>query len=346
MENCFSTDTWRSKLTDKPDSLKSSVEEFLKQGLEPWKKGKIKPPEEFQRLLLGEAQQSVQSSSRKLIEWQQDSEQVSKQQRKIFPDEDAEFLSCGHGARRRKRGTEMSSGVITVPSKKEFLETHKNIIDDGYVLIGYHGTSGEAATFIMAGNLKPTDSFSETPHWNGVYVANDVEMALGYALGDKPRVLAVYARKQDIKNTALTHEDINHQFDVGGRGYPTNKEPSSSIVSGQESGFGLNEIIVKKGINLKTAILPIDRNGIEELDSFFKRQKSANDLIKESDRLPFLDEIKAGEDLNSIDISQKSKNIINSFIETKSHLSDNSIYKFFNVDSMDSVDVAYLKKHF
>ena len=105
MEQSFSQDTiWRLQLehlNNKPASLMKDVENFFKHGLEKWKKGESQPPEALQQLIRKQVDQHIKSSSKKLIELQGD---AAQKQREIFPDQEAEFLSCSKAARRKKRG--------------------------------------------------------------------------------------------------------------------------------------------------------------------------------------------------------------------------------------------------
>lgn len=303
IEHLFSSDTvWRSKLDqlqDKPASLIRDAENFFKDGLEKWKSKKSRPPELVKHLLLEEASQKVQSSSRELVKWQTEAGELSKKQQEIFPDKDAEFLNCKRLMKRKKRGDFVGNSCIITPKstpKDELMETkdtfmtkHNQHIKEEYVLLGYHGTNGDAAKNIMINGFTPSQKSGNTHKkedtWrDGVY-AGDLNIASGYAVPtddiaikkedtsrdgvyaedlniasgyDVPTpdiaILAVYAKKSDIKKIIVNSDN----FDNFNPKLQDEVTDNTIIVGKDTSGSNGKEMVIKKGIKIKVISLPLN----------------------------------------------------------------------------------------
>lgn len=203
-----------------------------------------------------------------------------------------------------------SDAIMT--DKQQFVTEHQKLIEDGYVLVGYHGTDEPAALSIMSNGFRPSE-FPDTSYWQGVYVANNLKLAVeGYAQSieyrltgnekkryERARVLAVYANKKDIQDIGITYDDINNQFAIGQPGYELNQKDSNTIISGKDTGFGLNELVIKKNIGLKAAVLPIiTKDDFESVIDFFKLQEFAQKIIKDITRPAVLEDITTAKDPN------------------------------------------------
>lgn len=209
------------------------------------------------------------------------------------------------------------------PNKQKFLTDHQKLINNEYVLLGYHGTNEIAALSIMLNSLQPSTNFKPSQsHWHGVYAADNLKLALGYAVSpnykeyDHTRILAVYAKKKDIKDIGITAAFMSDIFDADKKGFKLNQKASSTIISGKDSGFDVNELIIKKDIELKTAILPIiTKDDFEAVANFFKLQEFAQKIITNANSIPFINDIANIEHPELAGLSQENKQTVQDILK-------------------------------
>lgn len=102
IDNYVANDNWRLKLRDKPNDLKVKVNDFIKMNLDQWKQGKVKPPEEFNKILLRDFEDIVQKSSKKAIKWDREIKLQLEKQKNIEFNVDVEYRNlCGGGRKKR-----------------------------------------------------------------------------------------------------------------------------------------------------------------------------------------------------------------------------------------------------
>lgn len=215
---------------------------------------------------------------------------------------------------------------VMIPNKQKFLTEHQKLIKDGYVLVGYHGTNEIAALSIMLNGIQPSTAFNPSDsHWQGIYVADNLKMSMGYALckdctnknvHDHARILAVYAKKKDIKDIGITSDYIRNIFCTNKKGFKLNQQASGTIISGKDSGFDVNELVIKNNIGLKTTVLPIiSLDDFDAVNNFFKLQEFAQKIITDAKSLPSIVDITNVDSELLGGLSQKNKQTVNEILK-------------------------------
>uniref|UniRef100_A0A336KYX1 CSON001661 protein n=1 Tax=Culicoides sonorensis TaxID=179676 RepID=A0A336KYX1_CULSO len=216
---------------------------------------------------------------------------------------------------------------LMMPDKNQFLAEHRKMLANDFVMIGFHGTNEIAALSIMLNKeFEPSSDFGKNTHWIGVYAAENLKLSLeGYAndiedtsMKRHSRVLAVYAKKEDVKNIGLTLDDFRTTFGNEGDGLVepgpgfglTDKKITQSILAGKDSGFNLNEMVIKMGIGLKATVLPIiTENDFNSVLKYFSLEDVTEKVLQNIAKLPSLEEIKSIRDLSPND-KRNLQNII------------------------------------
>lgn len=141
-------------------------------------------------------------------------------------------------------------------------QTHFKLIKDGYVFVGFHGTSIKGAENMMRSGIKSQSTRLATDPWDGFYVAQDPAVAFGYALDQKTGkngvMMRIYLPQEEVNNMFATtmRLDLNDASDRAGQLLDYKLPLQRNALTGPEDAEGSLETIIGWPMAEKAVAVP------------------------------------------------------------------------------------------